>query len=245
MQKISFQLYDVGAGGQAGAMITDTGGKVQVNTAGDASKATIYDAAGAAITTTSALSLTNGGYTFYVADSVASVDLYIMAPGGQFVVRRGAIPGMNEIAVDTRVLNQVAVIPFSASDSTAAAEKDTGFDLPLYSQVMPFPAIRVTTIDATETIDVGLLSSETAGDADGFLALASVATAGLVKGTIINGTPTLGALMYVQDSANAGDESREGHVITGSNATSITYTLTAGSDTAEGFIFLQYQLSPI
>lgn len=245
MQKISFQLYEVGPGGQAGAMITATGGKVQVNTAGDASKATIYDSTGAAITTTSALALTNGGYTFYVADSVSSVDLYIMAPGGQFIVKRGVTPGLNEIAIDTVNLNQVAVIPFSASDSTAATEKDTGFDFPLYSQVLPYPTIRVTTVDATETIDVGLLSSETAGDADGFLALASVATAGLVKGTITNGTPTLGALMYVQDSANAGDESREGHVITGSNATSITYTLTAGSDTAEGFVLIPYVLSPI
>ncbi len=245
MQNISFQLYEVGPGSMPGKIINATGGKVQVNTAGDAQKATIYDSSGAAINTTTALSLSNGGYSFYVADSVASVDLYIMAPGGQFVVYRGATPGLNEIPVDVGRLHQTAVIPFSANDTPAATEKDTGFDFPLYTQVLPYPTVRVTSVDATETIDVGLSSGETAGDADGFLALASVATAGLVKGTITNGTPTLGALMYVQDSANAGDEAREGHVITGSNATSITYTLSTGSDTAEGFVILPYILSPI
>lgn len=245
MQNISFQLYEVGPGAMPGKMITASGGKVQVNTAGDAQKATIYDSTGAAITTTAALSLSNGGYSFYVADTVSSVDLYIMAPGGQFVVYRGATPGLNEIPVDVGRLHQVAVIPFSINDCTAATEKDTGFDFPLYSAVLPHPTVRVTTADAAITIEAGLLSSETAGDADGFVDAVSTATAGLVRATILNGGNTLGALFEVQDSANAGDLTHEPHVITGSNATSITYTLLVAADTAEGFIMLPYILSPI
>ncbi|MRR49368.1 MAG: hypothetical protein EG825_00395 [Rhodocyclaceae bacterium] len=240
MQKVNFQLYATGAGSQSGEIITASGGFVIATAANDATKATLYDKNGAS--QANGLALTNGGATFYVADSVSSVDLYIMTPGGQFVVKTGVI-GTVDIGVDTSIRNQVAKIPFSATDSTAATEKDTGYDLPLYSMVLPTPAILVTTIDATETINIGLLSSETAGDADGFIAAASVGTAGLVNGTLANGANTMGALFEVQDSANAGDLAPSAHVVTGSNATSITYTLTTGSDTAEGFIILPYVLT--
>jgi hypothetical protein len=108
--------------------------------------------------------------------------------------------------------------------------------------VMPGPAVRVSTLDATEDIDVGLLSSETNGDADGFIDGVLLTNAVLVKATRTNGSDTMGALLSVQDSGNAGDLAPEGHVVSGSNATSITYTLSAGTDTAEGFIYLPYML---
>jgi hypothetical protein len=167
-----------------------------------------------------------------------------MAPGGQFVVKTGVAPGeIQDVLIDTVSRNQVAIVPFAIGDTTATTETDTGFDFPLYSAVLPTPMIRVLTVDATETVDVGLLSSETAGDADGFGVTLSVATAGLVKATVLQGSNTMGALFEVQDSANAGDLTHEAHVVTGSNATSITYTLTAGTDTAEGFIILPYVLT--
>jgi uncharacterized membrane protein len=51
-------------------------------------------------------------------------------------------PGQQEIRIDPHEKHQVALIPFSAVDSTAAAEKDTGFDLPAANaMVSPFIGI--------------------------------------------------------------------------------------------------------
>jgi hypothetical protein len=234
----SIQLRDH----RSGELIQASGGKVYVAQTGSPAKETLYDMDGAALANPVALS--NGRMSFQVDADVNSVDLYIMAPGGQFVTYPGVAPGgPNEINIDTGQRHQVAVIPFSIDDTMAATETDTGFDMPLHAAVQPNPMVRVTAVDATETIDIGLLSSETAGDADGFAAGVSVATAGLAKATIANGANTLGALFEVQDSANAGDLTHEQHVVTGSNATSITYTLSAGSDTAEGFLVLPYLLT--
>lgn len=236
MKKYQFQLYL-----PTGKQVSVSGGVCQVCTASDTDKPTIYNAAGTAIS--NPLSLTYGGATFYTADTVNSVDLYIMDGAGRFVVAKGVTPGdIEDIFVNTNPL-QRAVIPFDVTYQTGdATETDSGFDIPVGAIVLPLPAIQVTTVDATETIDVGLLSSETAGDADGFIVAASVATAGTVKGTAASAGNTMGALFEVQDSANAGDIALEGHVVTGSNATSVTWTLTTGSDTAEGFILLPYLL---
>lgn len=241
-KRIQFQLYELGSiGGMAKKLIQDSGGVVYVAQDGDPAKQSITDKDGAALSNPRAL--TNGYCEFYVADTVARVDLFIQCPGGQFVVAPNVDESIADIGVDVTRLNHVMVIPWYAGDVTAAAETDTGFDLPLHAAVLPTPLLRVHTVDATETIDVGLLSSETAGDADGFIAAASVATAGLIKATVVNGGNTMGALFEVQDSANAGDLTHEPHVITGSNATSVTLTTTAGSDTGKGYIILPYLLA--
>lgn len=234
----SIQMHDH----RTGEIIQATGGKVYVAIAGGSAKEILYDMAGTSLA--NPVALTNGHFEFQVDADTNTVDLYVMAPGGQCVTLTGVKPGgPNEIMIDAGQRHQMAVIPFSTDDTTAAAETDTGFDLPLYAAVLPHVTVRVTTVDATKTIDVGLLSSETAGDADGFLVTASVATAGLVKGTVANGANTMGALFEVQDSANAGDLTHEAHVVTGSNARSVTYTLTAGTDTAEGFINIPYLIT--
>jgi hypothetical protein len=235
--RYKFQLHNKGFGHQSGPAMIDSGGVVYVAAAGDPAKATIQDRDGAALA--NPLALTRGGAEFY-CDS-AEVDLFIRSPDGAFVTLWDVAPDeIHEIPVDSFNPLQVMVIPFAAEDITAAAETDTGFDFAVGDQVLPHPSIRVTTVDATETIDVGLLSSETAGDADGFIAAASVATEGLVQGLILNGGNTMGALFERQDSANAGDLVPAAHAVTGSNATSVTLTLTAGSDTAEGYIYLPY-----
>lgn len=228
---------------RTGELIQASGGKVYVAKAGDAQKETLYDMSGASLA--NPVFMINGNFEFQVDADVNSVDLYIMAPGGQFVVHKGVKPGgPNEINIDTGVLNQVAVIPFSIADTTATTETDTGFDAPANSIFLPQPCVRVTTADAGITIEGGLLSSETSGDADGFIDAVSVAAAGVAKATIANAGNTLGALFEVQDSANAGDLTHGVHVVTGANATSITYTLSAGADTAEGFLVLPYILTP-
>ena len=234
--QVKFQIYDMD-----GKAITASGGVVYVAAADDAAKNAITDKDGTALTNPRAL--TAGGCEFWVLATVATVDLYIMAPGGQFVVKTDVVPGtIQTIKVDTNQRNQVAVIPFAIGDTSAATETDTGFDFPAASAVLPTPMVRVLTVDATETIDVGLLSSESSGDADGFVNAVALDTAVLVKATLLASGDTMGALLSVLDSANSGDDAPEAHVVTGAAATSITYTLTAGSDTAEGFILLPYVL---
>lgn len=221
-QRISFKLKD-----QNGAAISSSGGKVLVVTAGGTAKKAITDKDGVALTNPRAL--TTGACEFYVANSVASVDLYIMAPNGQFLVKAGVVPGAYDLAVDTNERRQLAKIPFDIADTAAATETDTGFDLPEDSMVLDRlhgNGVNITALDATETMDVGLLSSESGGDANGFNAATDV---GAATGYVL---ATNGALF----SSNAP------HLTESVAARSVTYTLTAGSDTAAGFILLPYVL---
>jgi hypothetical protein len=169
---------------------------------------------------------------------VNTVDLYIQSPGGQFIVKAGVAPGSHDFAVDTSMRRQVAVIPFAMVDTTVT-ETDTGFDTVANAFYEPFPAIRVTAIDSTETVDVGTATGES-GDPDGFIAAVSVGTTGLFQGLILNAANTMGALFERQDSANAGDLQPAVHA---SDGKSIVWTPSAGSDTGKGFIYLPYFLA--
>lgn len=61
-------------------------------------------------------------------------------------------------------------------------ETDTGYDIPAGGMILPWEMfIIVDTLDDTETIDIGILSTEVGGDADGFIKAASIGTAGYVQ----------------------------------------------------------------
>lgn len=223
-----------------GVAIQAAGGKAYVAVNGDAQKATLYDKTGAALA--NPVSLTNGILDFYVADTVSKVDLFVQAPGGQFTVMKNVLPsGPNSIIVDTLSRLQTYVIPFSIADTTANTETSTGFTVPTKAGISPAGVgIDVLTLDSGMTINVGTLASDS-GDADGYIAGISLTSAVFVKATLTNGAVTLGALLKVQDSANAGDAVPEpGYTMSGKT---ITYTLSASTDTGEGFIFLPVLLS--
>lgn len=237
-KRYKIQLY-----GTDRKIIQTSGGVCKVCTAGDAVEQLVTNKAGSSLTNPVVLS--SGEIEFYVADdTVQSVDLYIMAPGGQFVVRRTVKPGeTGEIYLDTEQPNQVAVIPMSADDAgyTAATEIDTGFDMPDEATILPQGVgMDVSTVDAGESIDVGLLSTEGGGDADGFLAVLLTSVAGVTLASLLAATQTLGALLRVDESA--GDLVPESHRIDGT-AVSVSYTATAGSDTVEGFIKIPYLIN--
>ena len=255
------------------AVIETAGGVCYVAAAGASSKVAISATlTGAQATSNNPVALTNGLIEFYTANSVNSVDLYIMAPGGQFVVAKGIEPsGPNELFVDTNQKNQVAVIPFDIADTTAATETDTGFDLPQNAAVMPVGlGVHTVTVDATEDIDVGILASESGGDADGFMDAVSVATAGMVAAEVgfnvgsnavymdLTGGDaefTFGVFMCAAATKVALAEGVDTNADEGfsllipyigdGTAESISYTLSAGSDTAVGFIVLPYQLPAV
>jgi len=233
----SIQLQDH----RDGAAIIDTGGVCYVAVAGGAAKiAVAITKAGAQATSNNPVALTTGKIEFWTADSVSSVDLYGIGPNGHAFKLAGVKPsGNNALSIDQGQMQQVMLIPFSAADVTANTETATGFTEPANALMLPSVAIRVLTLDATETVDVGTLSSDS-GDADGFIDGLSLAAVGVVKATVANGSDTMGALLVTQDSANAGDLALEAHV---SAAKAITLTTSAGTDTAAGFIALPYMLA--
>lgn len=228
--RFRIQLYEAGPGGEAGPVINSSGGRIVVTKASNPSKATLYDSAGAA--KTNSFALTYGAAEFYVdTETDSTVDVFIMAPSGQFVTKTAISPGNHEITVNKQRSFQLAKIPYSYADVTGdATETDTGFDLPAVCQVLgrlSGAGLYIVATDATETIDVGLLSSESGGDADGFIA------ASAISGT--NSTLTIGTNGALF-STNAP------HVSTAVTAKSISYTMSAGSDTGKGYILLPYLL---
>lgn len=212
------QLMDL----RTGKIIQTSGGKCYVAQDGVATKQAVKDSNGAAAT--NPVSLDNGQIEFYTLNTVDKVDLYIQCPGGQFAVFTGIVAsGPNELGVDTGNRFQMMVIPWAQADFTANTETETGFTEPSNAVFMADSTgagIRVVTVDATETIDVGTLSTDS-GDADGFISAASIATAGIVLDN--------GALLTTL----------VGHI---SGGKSITITTSAGSDTGVGFIYLPYKL---
>lgn len=95
-----------------------------------------------------------------------------------------------------------------AADLTDNSEVDLGANIDAGIVVRDVYAYVNTaeTTATTKTIDVGLLSSESGGDANGFLAGLSVASAGVVLPTLDSGGQTLGALLYIDESGAGGLE---------------------------------------
>lgn len=227
-----FALYDR----NTGERITDAGGSFVVVTKDAYAKVALTDADGA--TVSQPVSFTNGGAEFYTADATTEVDIYGVAPGGEsfHVTLQDGHDSVVKVDTDARFF--VHMIPFDIDDADTSdnTEEDSGFDEIADVLYLPTPYVIVGTADSGETIDVGRDSTDS-GDADGFLDGASVGTAGMVKGTLTNGSATLGVDFSVQDSANGGDLVPEGHV---STEKSITFTLSDGTDTGAGLICLPY-----
>jgi hypothetical protein len=210
-----FQIYD-----QNGKAVTASGGVVFVAQSGDALKQAITDKDGVSLANPRAL--TAGGCEFYVPSTVLAIDLYIQCPGGQFIVAQGIVAGAaQDIKADIDRRNQVMVIPAAAADITANTETATGFSEPANAVfLLQGAGVRVTAVDATETLDVGTLSTDS-GDADGFISAAALDSAVDVLDN--------GALLASLGRVSGGK--------------SITYTTSAGTDTFKGFIHLPYILS--
>ena len=108
-------------------------------------------------------------------------------------------------------LNHTIVKKLRLLGSTASAETDTGFDLPS-DAVIRNAFLYVQTAEASETVDVGILSTATTGDADGILDGVSMATAGWVFPTA-----THSATGKKWDSTTWGAYMR--HFVAGTNST--------------------------
>lgn len=182
------------------------------------------------------------------------VDLIVVdTAGGYTAFVEDFSPYDHSIVIDERPnIVHHGVIWFAPNNNS---EADTGIDFDYDTRILNV-SVEVVTIDATETLDVGLLSSETSGDANGLVAAASVAVATYLdacKPTITAGTAetyvstasVVGALMgkSLAGANTATDEGSAycwGHDIVGANAKSLTYTGSAGSNTAAGYIHYDF-----
>lgn len=138
----------------------------------------------------------------------------------------------SRLNASTKFVNKTAVIRCDAQ----TAETQTGFTLPA-SAIVKDVFLNVITVDATETVAVG--TQGTSNDPDGYLTTASLATAGLVKGILLDGSVTLGALLFEETGVGA-DVANARTVDITAGGDPISYTCSAGSDTAVFDIIIDY-----
>lgn len=177
--------------------------------------------------------VSGGAFSIYMPNGLAAGTVANQEDALVSWVQGQVIPG--------KVLGgKVAVkIPFGKSTT----EKDTGIDLPAGVNVTG-AAIEVTTPVAASTIDVGILSSESGGDADGFLDGVSCAAPGVIYPIISNTTAasiTLGNLLAdVSKSADttANYVAAPVNYLTDGTAKSVTYTTTDNDIAGNIFLFL-------
>jgi len=134
------------------------------------------------------------------------------------------------LASNTKFVTKTAVIHCDAQTT----ETQTGFTLPT-NAIVKNVFLNVITVDATETVDVG--TQGTSNDPDGYLDAASLATAGLVRGSLADGAVTLGVLLFEITEATTA-AARNDDITAGGDP--ISYTCSAGSDTAIFDIIIEY-----
>lgn len=177
--------------------------------------------------------LVSGGFTGYLNNLVDLVDLYILAPSGQFVtMKQVSTDGIADVIVDRSNRQPVYVIPFSKVDYTAAVETSTGFKFKTDGliSVGVDAAVQVNTLEAAKTLSVGTLSTEAGGNATGLINAASLAAAVIVNAQS-QATITRGALL------GAGTLDK-GYAVTTNAARTISITLSAATTVADGWILL-------
>lgn len=136
----------------------------------------------------------------------------------------------SNLAATTKLIKRTAVIRCDAQTT----ETETNFTLP-DSAIVHDVYLNVITVDATETVDVGTMG--TSNDPNGFLAAASLATAGLVYGDLADGAVIRGALLFEITEATTA-AARRPDITAGGDP--VSYTCSAGSDTAVFDIIIDY-----
>lgn len=234
-----FQLKDAATG--AALLVS---GNYQVCVAGSPVKVAVVDPAngfGAFSGSPYAFTITAGKGRFAVLDTVQTVDIYVLTAQGYFGIVSGAkASGMSEVLVNSLNPIQRYKIPFAITDAVAATERDTGFDLPQDALVLMDTAVLVNTLEASRTINVGTLSSEGGGSANGLIAAQSLATAGLQAQQTV-ATATRGALFTTIATTPVTPD--KGYSTRANAAKSLSYTLSASTVNANGWIILPVMLA--
>lgn len=234
----------------------DLDGTYQVLTAGSPVEQTIYANDKTASAASNPGSISGGQIRFFMDSSVSSVDIVIYTADGDAAFMQGVQPAgsVRNVVIDTNKREQLLVLPLLFNDNV---ETDTGFTL-VGPVAIDDIKLFVTTVDATETIDVGLDGS-TNNDPNGLIAAASIATAGYVAlgGALNNGSNidyydsiVYGALLatFINGSdavvTNGGITRKSAYIAEAEDDANITYTCSAGSDTFYGYMMLNLTKLP-
>jgi hypothetical protein len=189
--------------------------------------------------------------------TAATVDLIVThTTGGFSTVIRGFSPNDHSIIIDETVGIPHQGLMWFESGHTSNTETDTGVDF-VADTFIEDVRVEVVTVVSGKIIDVGLLSTETSGDADGLRDGVLLTTAGFVADTGVvtratsadyTAVSTYGSYLVTAltgyDSAagqnwHLGGKSYIGHVVTGTNAHSLVYT----SDTSTGDGYIHYKIT--
>lgn len=253
LKKYSLSVVDqqsLGSGSSDG--VIDSGIYAFVYDAGTKTLSTIYsDAAATAKTNPISRTVfaTDGKIEFF--STAESHDIFVSHSDGSGALKSDVTPTVHTLPLDRSSLNKCMVFPIAFN--SGGTEVDTGLDLPYNSRVTDV-ALEVVTSDSTETCAIGILSSETNGDADGLMVAVSVAAVGMVQGwaVTVGGNETYvsatnyGALMGLgkvgTDVANdCGIPGGAGHIVQPSNGRSISYT-PSSSDTLAGYGYVYFSV---
>lgn len=163
-------------------------------------------------------------------------------------INHGGADGTNKLGVKSRLVKKSVVL----KGGTETSETSTGFSLPS-DAIVKEVYIYVHTVDATETVDIGTDGSGS-NDPNGFASLLSLATAGVVRPgvTVTTGlnesyfsAATRGALLAdfvagTDVATDVGTYAEKPDTTSGGEA--ITYTCSAGTDTAVFDIVIDYEV---
>ena len=191
---------------------------------------------------------TDQGIKFFSASG--SHDIFVALDDGTCARYASVSDKVHTLRVNRSAVDKCMVFPFVAN--AGGTEVDTGLDLPKQALVYDV-AVEVVTTDAGETVDIGTLTGETGADPNGYASLVSTANGGYVQMlTATTGSNEvywsatgygvqLAALTAGTDAAgDVGTFTRLNHLVTGSNATSISYT-PSGSDTMAGYGYVFFK----
>lgn len=135
------------------------------------------------------------------------------------------------------------VIPIGRS--AVATEVDTTYDLPATGVIIDY-YLYVATAEATggtKTLDIGTLSSESGGDADGFFDAVDVSTTGVKLPSLASAAQTRGGL-FREDESGDGVLVPKAYNVASATAKSISRTL-GSNDWAEFVGYLVMTVAPI
>lgn len=241
----TIQLQDAATG----RTLSDVSGYAQIMINGTMHKATLYDPANNMAALANPIAISQGRIIFAVSTggpgqaTPMAVDFTGITSTGQCFYGRGAKPGApTEVYVNPLRAHQRLIVPFSVADSTPGTEKNTGLLLPAGALVLPNPVTIVTVAagQGSKVVDLGLLSTESGGDADGFVDGISLTSIANIKSTLNGATPTLGGLLNVASVAGT-ERVPEGALIAA--AVTLSYTITSATTLAEGYVSLPILLT--
>ena len=156
--------------------------------ASTADEATVYsDRAETAktIPVTSTVFGTDGGKIIFFS-AASSVDITAVTNDGGAVYKRGITPDEGRLIIKMDPGNRhVMMVPFNGADIADTVEEDLGFDVPIGADVSgadaPWLFVDTAMSSATGSCNVGLLSSESGGDVNGFMMAVSLSVAGHIR----------------------------------------------------------------